>query len=209
MAVGKRRRSTGNVVKLNKPEEGTRSDGEKIIIEKTDVKGSVKNIANLVLFFAGVIALIAVSSYLLVTATLMNFTKVDDVAVWNLYGVVPDSEDDDHRLITGSLDTQVKQGFLDRAGYSVKGVSSPFVGQVISDRFDNISSKDGIIYLNGSKSDYEGKVDTRKLDNEYLVKCISGSCEEDSYLIVNKKNIVGNVYGYVSLQNGFQPVEEL
>lgn len=200
------KRSSGKVVKLGENESGSRSDGEKIVIEKTDVKGSVKSIGNLVVFFSGIIVLIVISSYLLVTATLMNFTKIDDVAVWNLYGVVPDSKDADKRLITGSLDTEVKTNFINRAGYSLKSVSSPFVGEVVSDRFDSISSKKGHIYLNGNKSSYEGKVDTKKLDNEYLVKCVSGACEKDEYLIVHKNNIVGNVYGYISLEKGLEPV---
>lgn len=207
MALGKKKRTTGKVVDIGKTEDFSRSDGETIVIEKTDVKGNAKSVFSLLMFFAGIIVFIGISSYLLVSATLMNFTKIDDTTVWNLYGVVPDSEDDSHRLITASHDSQVGQSYLDRATYSITGISKPFVGEVVSDRFDKISSKSGNILINGKKSGYEGKIDSKKLDNEYLVKCISGSCKEDSYLIVKRENIVGNVYGYVT-KNGFETVEE-
>lgn len=205
----RRKRASGKVINIaDEVAGGQRADGgDQIVIEKTDVKGIFSNIFSLLTFFGGIIVFLLIGIYFSLSATLMNFTVVEDTTVWNLYGVVPETAHDGNRIITGSSTGVVEKGPWARLQASVGGVDSPFVGQVVSDRFDEISSSGDTIHLNGEPTDFTGHVDTQRLDGEYLVKCISGACEKDSYIIVPVDNIVGNVYGYLSWSSGLERVE--
>lgn len=204
----KKRRVSGKVVKLSPDEVNhQRADGEQIVVEKPDVKRTFGNIFNLLAFFAGVVVLLLIGIYLAVSATLMNFTSVEDKVVWNLYGVVPDSEDDEKRIITAASNSPAHKGFWGKMKTGITGVEEPLTGEVVSDKFDDISSQGDTIHINGQPTEFKGYVDSKKLDNEYLVKCMSGSCEKDSYIIVPSSNVVGNVYGYLSWEHGLEKAE--
>lgn len=205
--MSKLRRASDEVIDVGEETTGKRSSGVEVVLKNNSVKNDVKKIQNLVIFFISMVIFIAIALYLCMSATLMNFHPEDNGKVaWNLYGVVPDKADSDTRYVTASATQQAPTDLLGRTLQSVTGIPDSFVGEVVSDRFDTVSSKDGVIYVNGKKTKYKGEVDKTKLNQEYLIKCVQGECKKDEYFIVKKGNIVGNLYGYLSFSDGFEPI---
>lgn len=203
--MAKSRRASDEVVEVDESFTGKRASGVSVVLKNKDVKGDVKKIFSLIFFFIVMILFISFSLYLCLSATLMNFNLNDNGKVsWNLYGIVQNRADADVRYITASATTTVPQDLAGRAIQSIVGVKDPFTAEVISDKFDSVSSKDNKIYINNKETNYKGTIKPKKLDEEYLVKCVEGNCKKNEYFIVKKENIVGNLYGYLSFKSGFE-----
>lgn len=203
--MAKRSRSSEEIIDVGDTTTGRRSSGVEVVLKDKNVRGDLKKIYNLIIFFISMVIFISLALYICMSATLMNFTlSSNGKAAWNLYGVVPDKADSDSRYITASSNSVPPTDLLGRAGQSFMGVEDPFIGEVLSDRFDTVSSSHGKILVNGKDTGHKGKIKKKTLNQEYLVKCIEGECKKGNYFIVNKNNIVGNLYGYLSFGEGFE-----
>jgi len=106
--------------------------------------------------------------------------------------------------ILGSRTEASEDDPLNRLQYAFMGVPNSVVGEISSGPVDTISAANGQISISGSSSQsYEGvlvdesgqpqDVSSRKLQDEYLVKCMSGECQPGSYFLIKGESIFGEV----------------
>lgn len=204
-----KRRESGKVVTLGAPPEHKGGQGEHITLRtKEDTKEGIRKLVNLFFFFTGIIVLLIFSLYVALSSTLMSFTPVEGKTVWGLYGMVPHAKDRPERFIIASANSDAPKGAWARAKQSIVGVQRPFTAEVISEEYGNVSSKGGYIYVGDKKTSYKGTIAPTKLNGSFLVKCLEGNCKKGGYFIVPSKNVVGNIYGYIT-PHGIKKANEI
>lgn len=182
-------------------------DGE--IIEKSSGRDAVRTVATGlgggIKFIIGVILLIVLvvgTSYTLLGGTLMFLAPNSDSAVnktWVSRGTFDGGKISTGTVVYASSTQTVPEGMLNKAIEAYVGAPDAFIAKTIAGPVVEVSSKNGVIHVNGKATKEKGNIETTKLRNEYLMKCMSGSCAEGEYMVVPFETVSGEVKGTVGL----------
>lgn len=144
-----------------------------------------------------ILTIVIVAGYLALSSTIMGFLRVDDsraVVARGAYpiGQVPAGE---HVYISAQPPARDLGG---KFGQTIRGVPSPAVVMVIGTPGDHVHSDEtGTIYVNGSKTRYNGTVKERVLVEEYLAACLVGVCQAGDEVVFPQGHVIGKVNGWI------------
>lgn len=165
-------------------------------------------------FISGIVAfalLIVAATYAILSATLMfttphNGQQMD--RVWVARGTFEGGNVNEGTTILASASSTSPKNFLNKMAEGFVSPADPVIAKVIAGPIAEVSSKKNIIYINDKKTAYEGTIENTKLINKYLAVCIdSASCEANTYIVIDKDSISGEVRGFVSL-SGVREINE-
>lgn len=168
--------------------------------------GGLKFIISVILF----IVLALVTLYTFLSGTLMFTAPVQDSAIeraWVARGTFQGGQIDPERVIYGSSTTPAATNFAGKVMEGYVGADEYFVAKTIAGPVANVSSKNGKIAINGKKTDFKGNIKSTKLVDQYLAKCLEGSCEPGEYIVLDYKSVSGEVRGFLS-PLGFRGADE-
>lgn len=102
---------------------------------------------------------------------------------------------------SAAIDTSL----LGKVEQAVLGVPAGSVVRIVAGPAATVwSEKNGKIVVDGTATDYVGKVDRQDLTRQYLAMCVAGACENGSAVVIAQDSIVGEAKGYLGL-DGISP----
>lgn len=97
-------------------------------------------------------------------------------------------------IVYGSATQAANSDLLSKVSDGYIGAPNSFIAEVISGPFGNISTgANKEVLFDGKGTGYYGEVKDNTLNQQYLARCISGSCAKGELVIVNGGNIIGEV----------------
>lgn len=179
------------------------NDTEYVVETKDVVKEGAKSIFSLVLW--GVVGLIFIvgTLYALLAATLMYLapSTADDASSFEKFHVARDtftaSQIPPGAVVYGSASSQVGNGFLDSMMEGFVGVTNPISMEVITGPSNVLDSKDGKLTIDGKPSSITSNMNRMVLDDQFLVKCVEGSCKPGQHFVISVEGISGQIVGKV------------
>lgn len=207
MRFGKNKKNTIEEIDESYNSYLSAPDGE--VIEKSSGRDAAKTIANglgggvkFILSIIMLIVLVIGASYTLLGGTLMFLAPNNDSSIdrtWVARGTFDGGKIDAGTTVYASSTQTAPQGMFKKIVESYVGTPDSFIAKTIAGPVVEVSSKKGIIHVNGKATDHKGNIENTQLRNEYLMKCISGSCAEGEYIVVPFEAVSGEVKGTVGL----------
>jgi hypothetical protein len=97
-------------------------------------------------------------------------------------------------IVYGSATQVASSDLLQKISDGYIGAPDSFIAEVISGPYGKISTGDKKeVVFDGKGTDYYGEVKDNTLNQQYLARCLSGSCAKGELVIVNGGNIIGEV----------------
>jgi hypothetical protein len=97
-------------------------------------------------------------------------------------------------IVYGSSSKVASSDLLGKIEDGYIGAPDSFIAEIISGPYGNISTgANNEVLFNGKGTGYYGEVKDNTLNQQYLARCISGSCAKGELVIVNGGNIIGEV----------------
>lgn len=97
-------------------------------------------------------------------------------------------------IVYGSSSQVAKSDLLGKISEGYVGAPDSFIAEVISGPYGKISTgAKNEVFFNGKGTGYYGEVKDNTLNQQYLARCLSGSCEKGQLVIINGSNIIGEV----------------
>jgi hypothetical protein len=97
-------------------------------------------------------------------------------------------------IVYGSSSEVAASDLLGKISEGYLGAPDSFIAEVISGPYGKISTgTNNEVVFDGKGTGYYGEVKDNTLNQQYLARCISGSCEKGQLVIVNGGNIIGEV----------------
>jgi hypothetical protein len=134
--------------------------------------------------------------------SLMFTAPVDDKPVteraWVARGTFVGGKIDPGTIVYGSASSYAPTDFIGKAIQGYTGAPDYFMAEVIAGPVAKVETDSANkVLVNGKDSGYTGKVESAKLDDQFLAVCISGACEEGKLIIAEYKSIGGEVRGFL------------
>lgn len=160
--------------------------------------GGIKFILGLLVF-----ALLVVGSiYTFLAGTLMFTAPSEDSSserIWVARGTFQGGQIDAGTTVYGSASDFAGRDFIGKVKEGYVGAKDYFVVDTIAGPVAEVSSKNGVILVNGSATKFKGEIETTRLSKQYLAQCVEGSCAPGEYVVVDYDSIAGEVRGVISL----------
>lgn len=154
-----------------------------------------------VLFFRWLIKFIGLSLAVLlaVISTYIGFFA----PINNNYTIIiPDKED--IKIEKTVFVTDSEDSFLTRLREATVGPKELYIGEIIAGPYGIIKKENNKLIVDDNGQIYQTKVNlddhSKFLDEEYIVKCVSGNCEIDTEFIVKASQIKGEVQKEIDLR---------
>lgn len=97
-------------------------------------------------------------------------------------------------IVYGSATQVASSDLLGKISDGYIGAPSSFIAEIISGPYGKISTGDkNEVLFEGKGTGYYGEVKDNTLNQQYLARCLSGSCAKGELVIVNGGNIIGEV----------------
>lgn len=164
------------------------------------VLASFKNGAKMtiatVLFTIGILAII----YTSLAGTLMMAAPSvhgEMQKTWVARGTFPGGQIPDGTFVYGSKSTAASTDFIGRIIEGYAGTPRAFVGEAIAGPFDSIETVNGEIIADGTPTGYYGTINKQVLNEQYLIRCVEGTCKKGELLIAKTSSIAGEARGTI------------
>lgn len=207
MNFGKKKKKTIEEIDESYNSYLSAPDGE--IIEKSSGRDAARTIATGlgggVKFILGIILLIVLvlgTSYTLLGGTLMFLAPNSDSAVdrtWVSRGTFDGGKIKAGTIVYASSTQASPEGMFSKIIESYVGTPDSFIAKTIAGPIVEVSSKNGVIHVNGKATEHKGNIEKTELRDEYLMKCMSGSCGDGEYMVVPYSTVSGEVKGVIGL----------
>lgn len=100
----------------------------------------------------------------------------------------------------------VDSTLVGKADQAVFGVPAGSVVKIVAGPAATVwSNKAGLIVVDGTATQYIGKVDRQDLTRQYLALCVAGACEGGAAVVIEQDNIIGEAKGYLGFGGLTQP----
>lgn len=97
-------------------------------------------------------------------------------------------------IVYGSATQVANSDLLGKISDGYIGAPDSFIAEVISGPYGKISTGDkNEVFFENKGTGYYGEVKENTLNQQYLARCLSGSCAKGELVIVNGGNIIGEV----------------
>lgn len=140
---------------------------------------------------------ILVVIYTSLAGTLMFAAPVGDSVTekaWIARGTFVGGHPSAGTVVYGSATQVTNSDLLGKISDGYIGAPDSFIAEVISGPYGNISTgANKEVLFDGKGTGYYGEVKDNTLNQQYLARCISGSCAKGELVIVNGGNIIGEV----------------
>lgn len=162
------------------------------------VGGGLKFILGIILLAVFVIAAI----YTALAGTLMFLAPSDSATakVWVARGTFEGGRIDTGKTVYGSATGDASTDLIGKALEGFVGAKDYFIADVVVGPVGDLSSSKGEIYLNGKNLHLKGNIQNIRLREQYLAKCVEGSCIPGEYVVIDSSSVSGEVRGKVSLK---------
>lgn len=173
-----------------------------VVDNKAVIAEGAKSITKMVLLGVVSLFLIMVSLYTIFAGTLMYLAPGPGNSMLhvarNTYtaGHIPEGT-----VMYGSASSATSTGFFKNVVEGYGGVEDPIVVKVIAGPVDILDGSKSNLAIDGKKTnikvrDIMNKPEGRYvLDDQFLVQCVTGNCEEGKYLVIDLNGLSGEVLG--------------
>lgn len=159
--------------------------------------GGIKFAIGIILF--AVIVLTALYTFLAGTLMLTTPSSGSHTdRIWVARGTFQGGQIDSGKVVYGSASVDASTEFVGKIVEGYIGAKDYFVVKTIVGPVAEITSKNGIVYINGSKTEYKADIEKTLLRDQYFAQCVEGSCKPGEYVIVDYASVVGEVRGVIT-----------
>lgn len=157
------------------------------------------------------VLLLIVMIHTALAGSLMFTASIDDKPAteraWVARGTFVGGQIEPGTIVYGSASAYAPTDFIGKVIQGYAGAPDYFMAESIAGPVAKVETNaNNQVLVNGKDSGYTGKVETTKLDDQYLAVCISGACKEGELIIAEYASISGEVRGFV-YPFGMEPVE--
>lgn len=149
-----------------------------------------------ILFTIGILAII----YTSLAGTLMMAAPSvhgEMQKTWVARGTFPGGQIPEGTFVYGSKSTPASTDFIGRILEGYAGAPKAFVGETIAGPFSSIETVNGEIVADGKTTGYFGAINKQVLNEQYLIRCVEGSCKKGELLIAKYSSIAGEARGTI------------
>lgn len=148
------------------------------------------------------VLLLVVMIHTALAGSLMFTAPVDDKPVteraWVARGTFVGGQIEPGTIVYGSASSAAPTDFIGKAIQGYTGAPDYFMAESIAGPVAKVETdSNNKVLVNGKDSGYTGKIESGRLDGQYLAVCISGACKEGELIIAQYESIAGEVRGFI------------
>ena len=187
---------------------GNNVDYREEIIELPNYKKKTKNILKVTIsyFIFAVLAIVGV--YVGVAGTLMVATPLSESHaeshVWIQRNKFPGGIPTIGQPVFASITEAAPTDFVGKVLQGFVEIPNSGIFLNIAGPNGEVHSQDNAIFFKGEPTGFNGTINENNvidLKRQYLMLCVSGDCNKDSYYLVPRENIIGEPTHYVSFMS--------